>query len=106
MNPLSPLIPHSSPKDAGYPPTRSLPQSCFGEQEWQGGESNVAWVQNPAVNMWVEIAAGSLFALTGFLLDTPVFPSPQKLACEYGPFTPHGRFARRKVRTTATEIPY
>ena len=61
----------------------------------------MAWVQNPAVNMWVEIAA-----LTGFLLDTPVFPSPQKLACEYGPFTPHGRFARRNVRTTATEIPY
>ena len=106
MNPLSPLIPHSSPKDAGYPPTRSLPQSCFGEQEWQDGESNVAWVQNPAVNMWVEIAAGSLFALTGFLLDTPVFPSPQKLAGEYGPFTPHRRFARRNVRTTATEIPY
>ena len=69
-------------------------------------ESNVAWVQNPAVNMWVEITAGSLFALTGFSLDTPVFPSPQKLACEYSPFVPHGRFARRNVCVTTTEIPY
>ena len=60
----------------------------------------------PAVNMWVEIVAVSLFALTGFSLATPVVPSPQKLACEYSPFTPHGRFARRNVCASATEIPY
>ena len=61
-----------------------------------GGECDVAWVQNPAVNVWVEIVAGSLLCSNRFFTGYSSFPLSSKTSLQIQPFLAARDVSRNK----------